>query len=103
MEASLQWAAFQRLAEVLISRDNQICVVIGPFNEHMVSAGNLERYRTNKSVAEAWLQERGVVLLSPDVLPSDSYGDASHPLTDGYALMAERLLAAPEFQSWLDD
>src|ERR1043166_804437 len=33
LERSLQWAGFQRLVRVLQSRDNEVFVVVGPFNE----------------------------------------------------------------------
>ena len=49
----------------------------------------------------AWLQENKVPHLVPEVLPSRLYADASHPLTEGYALLAKRTLSSADFQSWL--
>jgi hypothetical protein len=34
-------------------------------------------------------------------LPSDLYADASHPLTDGYDLLAKRIYADQRFRRWL--
>jgi hypothetical protein len=34
-------------------------------------------------------------------LPSALYADASHPLTDGYKLLAARIYADPNFKAWL--
>ena len=103
MEQSLQWAAFQRLTKVLVARGNQVLVVVGPFNEHMISPDNRDRYQTSKRVVEAWLQEQNIAAISPEALPSGLYGDASHPLTDGYRLLAERLFATPGFQKWRNE
>jgi len=48
-----------------------------------------------------WLTANKIPHLVPDVLPSQLYADASHPLTEGYALLARRTLANEDFQSWL--
>ena len=45
LEESLQWQAFQRLVRRLRQRDNEVLVVLGPFNEHMIAADNLPAYR----------------------------------------------------------
>jgi hypothetical protein len=37
----------------------------------------------------------------PETLPSALYADASHPLTEGYALLAKRISADPQFRNWL--
>jgi hypothetical protein len=37
----------------------------------------------------------------PELLPSALYADASHPLTDGYALLASHVWRDQEFQKWL--
>jgi hypothetical protein len=37
----------------------------------------------------------------PDVLPSELYADASHPLTEGYALLAKEIWADQVFQKWM--
>jgi hypothetical protein len=34
-------------------------------------------------------------------LPSELYADASHPLTQGYELLAKRLCQDPGFVAWL--
>jgi len=55
----------------------------------------------NKEQAEAWFQGQSVPVISPTVLPSELYGDASHPLTGGYKKLAAELLDHPEFKSWV--
>jgi hypothetical protein len=50
---------------------------------------------------EAWLREHGIPCCAPAALPSELYADASHPLGDGYALLAKRLLEDQSFADWL--
>jgi len=88
---SFQWRCFQRAAEVLLERGNELFVVIGPFNEHMLTPESLRRYRRREGEAVAWLGRRKIALWTPQVLPSESYADASHPLSRGYAMLARGL------------
>ncbi len=101
LDSSLQWAAFQRLTRLLEQRHNQVLVVIGPFNEHMMAPENLPAYRKLRGGVEEWFHSRGTPCLAPEPLPSDVYADASHPLTQGYELLAEELRHAPAFREWL--
>ena len=101
LDASLQWRAFQRLVELLRQRGNDVLVLLGPFNEHMVAADNLPVYRQLRDGVAAWLGQHHVPCVEPEVLPSALYADASHPLTDGYELLAQRLTEDPQFKKWL--
>ena len=103
LEASLQWRAFQRLVELLCQRDDDVLVVLGPFNEHMIADDNRPAYRQLRDGVVAWLAQNNVPCVAPEALPSALYADASHPLTDGYALLAQRLNGDPQFQKWLAD
>ena len=98
LETSLQWHAFQRVIDLLQQRNNRVFVVVGPFNEHMLTEASLERYQTVKKKIAAWLAARQIPHMVPDALPSEEYGDSSHPLPKGYARLAERLLADPNFE-----
>ena len=102
LDASLQWAAFQRLVEMLQRRDNQVLVLLGPFNEHMVAQENRPAFRKVRDGIAAWLADHRIPRVVPETLPSELYADASHPLTDGYRLLAERLYQDPAFQGWLE-
>ena len=51
-----------------------------------------------KATITAWLQEQQVPHLVPPPLPSEQYGDASHPLAAGYAALARQLLKEPAFR-----
>jgi hypothetical protein len=88
---SFQWRRFQRCVEILRARGNRLLIVVGPFNEHMLSETGLAGYRALKADVEAWFEREGVDHVSPAVLPSEMYADASHPLEAGYARLAESI------------
>src|SRR5207253_4078862 len=99
LETSLQWPAFQRAIEVLQRRGNRVFVLIGPFNEHLLNPASRERYQRVKATIAAWLQAKQIAHAMPEPLPSEQYGDASHPLAAGYAALARRLLEEPFFRA----
>ncbi|MBU6399567.1 MAG: hypothetical protein KGS61_04565, partial [Verrucomicrobia bacterium] len=100
LATSLQWAGFQRLVELLRARHNDLLVVVGPFNEHLIAVDNRPAYRRIRDGVIAWLEQQQVPYVVPDVLPSELYADASHPLTQGYALLAARIYQSKEFERW---
>jgi len=91
LKTSLQWSLFQRLVKILQERKNSILVVVGPLNEHMLDEKSLAAYNKIKRDIEVLLKEKNVAYYIPSVLPIESYADISHPLSDGYALLAEQL------------
>jgi len=101
LDSSLQWHAFQRLIARLRDRDNDVLVVLGPFNEHIMAEDNRPMYREIRDGVVAWLAENRIPHVAPETLPSALYADASHPLTEGYALLAKRISGVPTFQKWL--
>jgi hypothetical protein len=101
LEQSLQWAAFQRLVELLQTRGNDVLVVVGPFNEHIMSEENRAVFRQVRDGVRSWLASNHVAFVVPETLPSSLYADASHPVTDGYELLARRLREDTVFQQWL--
>jgi hypothetical protein len=92
LDTSLQWASFQHAIDVLQGRGNTVVVLVGPFNEHMLTDRSRQRYGRVKAAIEAGLRARGVPFLAPPPLPSAHYGDASHPLAAGYATLAKQIL-----------
>lgn len=99
LETSLQWRLFRGTVELLKARGNRVFVLAGPFNEHMLKGRSIETYRRMKSEIEAWLQQRNVACYIPPALPSELYCDASHPLAEGYAMLARQLFENEAFRS----
>jgi hypothetical protein len=103
LETSLQWRSFERSLETLQRRGNRVFVLVGPFNEHMLKPSSLTVYRRLKAEIDLRLTARRVPHFVPPVLPSELYADASHPLADGYALLAEKLAANAGFADFASD
>lgn len=101
LDQSLQWAAFQRLVTLLRSRDNDVLVLVGPFNEHVMAAENRPVFQRLRAGIAAWLEANQVPHLVPETLPSALYADASHPLTEGYHELARRVAGDPAFEQWI--
>jgi hypothetical protein len=93
LAGSIQWKSFQRAVDLLQKRGNKVFVLVGPFNEHLLKDPSRVKYTELKRGIESWLQERKIPYLAPEPLPSEQYGDASHPLSAGYALLAKQLVA----------
>jgi hypothetical protein len=91
LKTSLQWHAFRQVVEILRQRGNRVFVLVGPFNEHLLTPDSQKRYQKVKAMIAAWLGEKQVphAILPP--LPSEQYGDASHPLAEGYKQLALQL------------
>jgi len=92
LERSVQWRYFKRSVELLRQRGNRVFVVVGPFNEHILEEESLERYNEIEVGIENWLVENRVDCYIPLPLAEGYYADASHPVGEGYALLAEQIL-----------
>lgn len=99
LETSLQWNFFQRSVEILKARGNTVFVLVGPFNEHMLKGKSINTYRKMKSEIKAWLRQNNVPYYMPEALPGELYSDASHPLSEGYAMLAKQLFENKSFRS----
>ena len=102
LDQSLQWAAFQRLVKLLESRDNDVLVLVGPFNEHIMAEENRPAFRRLRDGIADWLEKNHVPHVVPATLPSVLYADASHPLTEGYQRLAKELWGDAQFRDWLN-
>lgn len=100
-EESLQWAFFKRSLEILRHRGNRVFVIVGPFNEHMLRDENRVVYAGILGDIEAWLEQNHFPHVVLALLPRELYADASHPIKEGYAILARQLLAQPDFQAFL--
>ncbi|MFZ2147365.1 MAG: hypothetical protein WAV28_09100 [Sedimentisphaerales bacterium] len=99
LESSLQWKFFQKSVELLNERGNSVFVLVGPFNEHMLKGESIEIYRKMKSKIEDWLQQNDIAYYIPPSLPSELYVDASHPMSEGYAMLAKQLFENESFRT----
>ncbi len=102
-ESSLQWQAFRRLAKRLQGRGSDLLVVVGPLNEHMMNDETRVKYVGFRAAVTDWLKAEEIRFVVPRVLPSTEFADASHPLTEGYERLANRLAAEPVFRAWLGE
>lgn len=101
LDASLQWQAFRRVVALLRARGNDVFVILGPFNEHMIADDQRPAFRSMRDQVRDRLVQMGAGVIVPETLPSDLYADASHPLTAGYELLASRIWSDPLFQRWV--
>ena len=99
--SSLQIQAFQNTVESLRLRGCAVYVIVGPFNEHLLAPDGVEGYAQLKQYVAEWLAGQSIPHLIPAVLPSEEYGDASHPLEAGYRRLANEIVADASFQNWL--
>ncbi len=99
LESSLQWRFFRGAVQLLQERGNKVFVLVGPFNEHMLTDQNRIVYGRLKDGIETWMRENRVPYLIPSALPSECYVDASHPPAEGYALLAKTLMESPSFKA----
>jgi len=97
LRESPQWRAFRDSVELLRRQGNTLMVVIGPFNEYMLTSRSCQGYRRMVDEVRDWLHENGVLYFAPPALPSEYYADASHPLSQGYALLGREILASEAF------
>ena len=101
LDRSVQWAAFQRLVRLLRQRGNDVLVIVGPFNEHMIAPEQRPTFHGVRDGIAAWLASEGVPGIVPPTLASALYADASHPLTEGYGELARHISQDQTFRNWL--
>ena len=99
LETSLQWSLFRQTVKLLSARANTVFVLVGPFNEHMLKTESYNVYQEMKRDIETWLRQNNVAYFIPPPLPSEFYRDASHPIAEGYAMLAKQLSENQSFRS----
>ncbi len=93
---SVQWRFFMQTLYTLEHRGNRVFVVVGPFNEHMLTPESRAAYaRLRRQVLDEF-GSAGIRYVAPEALPREFYADASHPLAAGYELLARQMLEAFE-------
>ena len=101
LERSVQWAAFGRIVELLRNRRCDVSVLIGPFNQHVLTDESRRVFEKLRDDAQRQLTALGLRTFAPPVLDAALYGDASHPLAAGYRELASWLGAHPGSREWL--
>ncbi len=101
LSTSLQWDAWRQTARMLISRRNRVFVLVGPLNDHLLTPDSAQRFHQLRREVKDWLSDEKIPHLVPAALPSEDYGDASHPLSAGYQRLAENMAADAGFREWL--
>ncbi|MDQ1317372.1 MAG: hypothetical protein QG588_1024, partial [Candidatus Poribacteria bacterium] len=100
-DESFQWNSFKKVINLLQARKNKVFVIIGPFNPYILTDESLNRYKAMKKDMEKWLKDNGISYIAISDLPSEYYADASHPLKEGYAIIAKELIETESFRNWL--
>jgi len=90
-ETSLQWWAFQHILALLELRGNEVFVIVGPLNEHVLDPASIQKYKELLAKAETRLKEMEVLYSLLPLLPGHMYADTSHPIPDGYKFLAEHM------------
>jgi hypothetical protein len=101
LDRSLQWQAFRRTVLLLRSRGNDVLVVLGPFNRHIIAADQQKAFQSMSDRIKRWFEQEHFPTVVPQTLASELYADASHPLTRGYAQLARQIESDPQFRQWL--
>lgn len=101
LDDSLQWQSLLRNVDFLTKQQCRVIVLVGPFNEHLLEPANRAVYQERKLSAVSILTNKNITVLDSPLLPSEEYGDASHPLSSGYERWAKWLTDNADFQNWL--
>ncbi len=89
--SSRQWRAFLRLVDLLRARGNRVLVMAGPLNEHLLDLESRGPYLRLLEEAVSGLRQMGLDVWEAPLLPAALYTDTSHPLGEGYELLADGL------------
>jgi hypothetical protein len=92
LEKHGQWQAFERVIDLLQARQNRVMVLLGPLNEHMMTARMRDGYLALKRRIQEKIESRQILCFAAPPLQSNFYTDICHPLGAGYEELARELL-----------
>ncbi|HQO38889.1 MAG TPA: hypothetical protein PK986_00315 [Spirochaetota bacterium] len=88
---SLQWMYMIKSIRKLKTRGNDVIAVITPFNRFMLTEkSRLERDMIISVIRET-LSADGIPVIVPELDKAEYYADLSHPVAEGYSIMAMQL------------
>ncbi|MCK5850416.1 MAG: hypothetical protein KAH23_05825 [Kiritimatiellae bacterium] len=103
IDESLQWSFFEQAIETLESRGNKVFVLVGPYNRHMLKETSATVYDQLMLDIGARLKEKNIPYFLPSPLPSEKYADSSHPLSEGYEMLAGEILKNDAFLDFVGE
>jgi|GEM_PF-1776895 hypothetical protein len=103
-EESVQYGLYFDALERLKKMDANVFVHIGPFNTYAYTPESVETLKTALTAIKKQLDTAGVPWFDSTVdnLPSETFGDTCHLLTEGHEMLAENLIASDSFKAWID-
>ena len=92
LDESRQWRSYLNTLKLLKKRGNVVIAVVGTVNPFMQTTVSLEKYHAWRAEALKRLKDDGYKTIDLPELPSEEYGDASHPLAAGYERLADFMM-----------
>ncbi len=99
---SFQWKFFVKTVKILRSRDNEVLVMVGPFNPYMMTPASSLRYKKMYTDIISWLSTNQVDYYAVPDMDSDYYADASHPTEEGYKWISRQMLSDEKVLNWIN-
>lgn len=85
------WLGFKETVAILQEHGNKVTVMVGPYNEAVLSERSRAALGRIKESMAAWCTANDLRCLMPEPLAADLYTDTCHPTNEGYAELARRL------------
>ena len=102
---SVQWKCYTDAIKKLKEKNSQVFVLIGPYNNYMLTEESQLRLFSTINILKKNLDELGVPYFdSFEIkLPSETFADTCHLLVEGHKILAKELVGDEKFRSWLNN
>ncbi len=100
-EKSLQWRYMLRTLKELKDRGNSVIAVITPYNTASLTPESHKLYAELTEKMKSDLTKEGIAFICPTALKEKNYADASHPDSEGYKILGDRLIKSEELKNFL--
>ncbi|MCE5249215.1 hypothetical protein LLG96_03245 [bacterium] len=103
LSESIQWGLFTDAIQKFREKNTRVFVLIGPFNQYMLTPESQQRLFATVEDAKKDLDAMGVPYFDSFKIgiPSNEYGDSCHLLNEGHMRLAHALLDDESFKQWL--